>query len=167
MMVYDHVGRIIYPNFNGLANAFETTVNTGDSFTHNFTVMLDPSWEANELQIAGLLIDPSGRIDNGSLAKLDAAIANGFVNGQVVASIGERTSAKPGVQLYPNPATNLINITVEEASAIEVYNIEGKLMMQTNIEKQEIISCENWPIGIYFVKVSNAKGIETLKLVHN
>jgi hypothetical protein len=40
-------------------------------------------------------------------------------------------------------------------------------MMQTNIEKQEIISCENWPIGIYFVKVSNAKGIETLKLVHN
>jgi hypothetical protein len=167
MMVYDHVGRIIYPNFNGLANAFATTVNTGDSFTHNFTVMLDPSWEANELQIAGLLIDPSGRIDNGSLAKLDAAIANGFVNGQVVASIGERTSAKPGVQLYPNPATNLINITVEEASAIEVYNIEGKLIMQTNIEKQEIISCENWPIGIYFVKVSNAKGIETLKLVHN
>lgn len=85
-MVYDHVGRIIYPNFNGLANAFGSTVNVNDSFTHNFEVTIDPSWEINELKIGALLIEPNGRINNGSLIGLEEAQANGFVNGQIVAS---------------------------------------------------------------------------------
>ncbi len=56
-------------------------------------------------------------------------------------------------QIVPNPALNYINIISEEKDFdINIYNSLGTLLIQT---KDKHISIQNWPSGIYFVKINN------------
>jgi hypothetical protein len=164
-MVYDHVGRIIYPNFNGLANAFKSSINANDTFVHNFSITLESTWDLGQLKIAGILIDPTGKIDNGSLSSLDAAIANGYVNGTLVASLTEKGIHKSGVQMYPNPSSNLVNLVLAEPSQVEVMSLDGKIVFAQAAEGTLSFDTENWTKGLYLVKVQNKNGQQILKLL--
>jgi hypothetical protein len=154
-MVYDHVGRIIAPNFAGLPNAFAAAVNPGDSFTHNFSVVLDPAWRTNKLHVVGLLIDPSGKVENGSSVSMDEAVQHGFVPGTFVTGIVSRINEAGGYTLYPNPsAGNFILRTPLSAgtvSTIEIYDVQGKLMeTQQLVAEEQLIDAHRWTPGIYF-----------------
>lgn len=70
--------------------------------------------------------------------------------------------ASSEVTLYPNPATNELNVTYDVASVrnIEVYNIIGKVM---NIRKvigsnSANVNLESIPPGIYFLKAMGGNG---------
>jgi hypothetical protein len=170
MMVYDHVGRIIYPNFKGLSNAFSSSINVSDSFTHNFTVTLDPSWKLERLHIAGLLIDPSGRIDNGSNTHLNKAIANGFINGTSVLSVNEINIGSNQIKIYPNPSKGIFNLNIfnfmNDKAFVSVYNVEGKLMQTQNIlEENTTIDASSWPAGLYIATIQTELGVKQIKLV--
>ncbi len=164
-MVYDHVGRLIYPNFNGLANAFKASINANDSFIHNFSVTLDPTWEKQHVKIAGILIDPTGKIDNGSLSSVDVAVTNGYVNGTLVASLNEKGISKGAVQMYPNPSSNLVNLVLAEPSEVEVMSLDGKIVFTQTAEGTLSFTTENWTKGLYLVKVENKNGQQILKLL--
>lgn len=60
--------------------------------------------------------------------------------------------------LYPNPATNQINIQLingEDALAL-LFDISGRLLLQTRLSKtQKLIDLSALTSGIYFVKVKN------------
>ncbi|MCF8253973.1 MAG: T9SS type A sorting domain-containing protein [Bacteroidia bacterium] len=169
-MVYDHVGRIIYPNFSGLNNAFGSTINANDSFIHNFSLTIDPTWNVGNLHVVGLLIDPSGRIDNGSSVSLEEAIINGYVSGSTVLSVNKNTSLQNGVQLYPNPGKNYFGLIlpaeVKGSAELVVYSAEGKQVHQetlTNSNNQ--INTSEWPAGIYFGSIQSNQGTMHIKWI--
>ena len=64
MMIYRHVARGIAPSFNG--QTLTQIYQTGDTETICFEFNIDPSWDLNQMHIVGMLIDNTGRINNGS-----------------------------------------------------------------------------------------------------
>lgn len=73
--------------------------------------------------------------------------------------------------IYPNPAKSIFTLSGDFSSKtiIEVYNIIGKLVYKTNVEKganSMTIDCNKWEKGYYFVRIlNNQKLNKTLKLV--
>ena len=71
--------------------------------------------------------------------------------------------------IYPNPATDIVNISKNSAieiTAINISDINGRIVKQvaTNVEA---ISVSDLSPGIYFVKINTASGTATTKLVKN
>lgn len=170
-MVYDHVGRLIYPNFSGLSNAFSPTINAGDSFTHNFTVTLDPTWSDKRLHLVGLLIDPNGKIDNGSTAELNEAIQNGFISGTAVTGVTVLGANTKEVRVYPNPSVNSFNVLIPQhllsADKMVIYNMHGQLI-QTEVlngSETQLINAQNWTPGFYVGVINHNGAIVRVKLV--
>ena len=75
------------------------------------------------------------------------------------------------LSLYPNPAGNETFVTLEDAglNMIAVYDIQGRMVSNMNVEakagEQVRLSAEMLNSGVYFVRVSNDKGVRTAKLV--
>src|SRR5690606_34174576 len=72
--------------------------------------------------------------------------------------------------LYPNPATNIVNITNGEnmlVSKIEVYDITGKLITTENYNnKTEIqLNVEHLASGTYLLHLKTNEGTAVKKLV--
>ena len=108
-------------------------MSAGEAHTLNFTFELPGSWEANEMHIVGLLIDPTGRIDNAGKATIAEAVTNGFVNGSN-AGLHEvlANQLDAAVKIYPNPATSntTISLNLENEAQVEMklIDVSGKTM---------------------------------------
>ena len=130
-MIYDHVARAIAPSFSGYVNSFPTTVSSGDLHTINFSFVLPTTWDENEIHIIGLLIDPTGKIDNAGKATISEAVTNGYVNGSN-AGLYENLANQLDeiIKVYPNPASDSANIEIllqNEASVqIKLIDASGK-----------------------------------------
>jgi len=88
----------------------------------------------------------------------------------VTLSINEQLAAK--FNMYPNPATNVVNITNSENMQVQqvtIYDISGKqLNTQTfNNETQIQLNVENLASGTYMLHVETAQGTAVKKLVKN
>jgi len=85
-----------------------------------------------------------------------------------ILSANEIVSAK--FNMYPNPATNVVNITNSENMLVEqvtIYDITGKqLNTQTfNNEAQIQLNVENLVSGIYILQIKTNAGLAVKKLV--
>ncbi len=69
----------------------------------------------------------------------------------------------PFLEIFPNPATDVVEVNIKQEELIEIYvvNEQGKLIYQT---KQKTFSIQNWSAGIYFIKVRTINGEKVLKL---
>lgn len=126
-MQYDHVARKIAPSFDGLSNAFQAPINSGNTYIHNFTFSIG-SYNKNKIHIVGMLIAPDGKIENGSSTTIDAAIANGYVVGLTNQVI------EPSIlQVYPNPAGDQMNLQINANEygngSIQVIDLNGKVVL--------------------------------------
>ncbi|MBQ0118050.1 MAG: T9SS type A sorting domain-containing protein [Flavobacterium sp.] len=70
-----------------------------------------------------------------------------------------------GLNIYPNPANNVINIASDLAGlkTVVIYNIAGKQVINTTTE--QTVNVANLNAGIYMVKVSQEGKTATRKLV--
>ncbi len=69
------------------------------------------------------------------------------------------------VSIYPNPATNLVEISgLQDEASIQVFSMIGKQLIQQKLIDNKI-DITNLPIGIYFIKVTTDKGQITKRLV--
>jgi len=168
-MVYDHVGRVICPNFNGLSNAFKASMNAGDSFVHNFTFVLDSGWNIGRMHIIGMVIDPGGRIDNGSATTFSEASANSYLSGTAVLGVQRLNEVQPSVNLFPNPAKNSFHISLDNksSSTVSIFDMSGKMVKEiTNFNGNELdIDSQNWNSGIYVVRINTGERTINAKLV--
>ncbi|WP_233559631.1 T9SS type A sorting domain-containing protein [Taibaiella sp. KBW10] len=72
--------------------------------------------------------------------------------------------AGDAVTIYPNPATNVLNITAQEAVNVTIFSIEGKQLM--NAAKATSVDVSRLAAGTYMVQVRSAATntlIKTLK----
>lgn len=86
-----------------------------------------------------------------------------LVNESVVTTTREYSEFKNGVRIFPNPASNIVNLQLEGAENIEqleisLLDISGRLIQkvyngQTNLSAQKMeIDVSNLPNGLYFVE---------------
>ena len=75
------------------------------------------------------------------------------------------------LSVYPNPATEYINITGENIAGIEICNLLGEVVyyignVAPRHDTTNVISTENMPAGSYFVRVRMADGkVVTKKII--
>lgn len=165
-MVYDHVARDISPGYLGLPNAFGDR-NAGDSVTHVFTFNIESGWDISKMHVVGMLISPSGAIDNGGTATITEAIDHGLVSGTEVASTGSVALEKQ-LQLSPNPASNQCRIDVKEGvqvSRIQVLDMTGRECYSAIGMNHVSLNLSDWMSGSYLVRVETNAGTITKTLL--
>ena len=69
--------------------------------------------------------------------------------------------------IYPNPATNLINISTNESiNHINIYDVRGSLIFsQSYQQKNTSIDVSNFAKGVYAIKVLNMKNLSVQQLI--
>jgi YD repeat-containing protein len=73
-----------------------------------------------------------------------------------------------GVKLYPNPASESFCISGFEGTAlITIRDISCKTLLTKQIIANENISVNNFPKGVYIVKIINDEGTVERKLIKN
>ena len=165
-MIYDHVGRAISPGFSGMANAFGTTMKSGDTFVHNFKFTIDPTWKLNKLHIVGLFIAPTGKIDNGSVASYNEAKTLPYLTGQTVLNASEIT--KNLAKIYPIPTQQNLNISMANPNdvLVKIYNLQGQVVIEKTLSGSlnYNISVEHLSNGVYSVELdqNGAKQAQTI-----
>jgi hypothetical protein len=76
------------------------------------------------------------------------------------------------INVYPNPTTNLLNISFESKVAtkgrLQITDIKGKTMLEMNdlsFEQTLSVPVENLAEGIYFMRLISDEGIINRKFV--
>ena len=162
-MTYDHVARAIAPSFSGYVNSFPTTVSSGDLHTINFSFVLPTTWDENEIHIIGLLIDPTGKIDNAGKATITEAVSNGYVNGSNAGLYENLTNQLDEIiKVYPNPASDAATIEIllqNEASVqIKLIDASGKEVSSRDYGKVNgswivPVDTKNLESGMYLIQL--------------
>ncbi|GEM_PF-2155919 len=75
-----------------------------------------------------------------------------------------------GLQIYPNPTTNAVNISLNSGSynILTLTNLNGKVLQQVQINPEESslkISLSSYPAGTYLLRFSGNDGVVTEKVV--
>jgi hypothetical protein len=111
----------------------------------------------------------------GNLANADISAVRGFLNGTEVKLELKGTittgisanSSNISVQVYPNPASNVINVVSPERAVVELLDLQGRqIVISTMVnanEKQEI-NTEKIASGMYMIKISNEHFISTQRI---
>lgn len=161
-MVYDHVARAIQPSFAGSGASFPATINMGEIHTVEFNFGIIPAeWDVTKMNVIGMLMEPSGKIDNATTAAFQSILA--------ASAIAEITTAD--VTLYPNPVTGdaylSVNIEMQSEVEVTVYTVSGQKMNSSTHDLtagSNVLSLDtkNLTPGVYLVKV-NSKGNSVTK----
>jgi len=174
-MVYDHVARAIAPSFSGYTNSFPATVAAGEQHTINFSFVLPTSWDENEIHIVGLLIDPSGKIDNAGKATITEAVSNGYEMGSNAGLFeANANQLDESVKVSPNPVDNEtflhFNIKKESSVSMSLSDLSGNTIAskQFNLTPgtwSQAIPMDQLTSGIYLVHINIEGDHKTIKIV--
>ncbi|MBK7232669.1 MAG: T9SS type A sorting domain-containing protein [Saprospiraceae bacterium] len=87
----------------------------------------------------------------------------------IVNNTHEKINLQNAIQVYPtifNEEINIQNGNHDFIESVQIFNIESKLFHhQKSIISPCIIKTNEWPDGLYFIKIETASGIETYKLI--
>ena len=73
-----------------------------------------------------------------------------------------------GVSIFPNPATNVLNVQNAENATVQVFDILGKKLIElANISSSQEVNVTSLQAGTYFVKITNGASVQTEKFVIN
>ena len=174
-MVYDHVARAIAPSFSGFTNSFPATVAAGEQHTINFSFVLPTSWDENEIHIVGLLIDPTGKIDNAGKATITEAVSNGYVSGSNAGLFeANENQLDESVKVSPNPVDNetFLYFTIKNESSVSVSlsdlsgnTIASKQFNLTPGTWSQAIPMNQLTSGIYLIHINIEGDHKTIKIV--
>lgn len=101
----------------------------------------------------------------GSGCNSDTATVHIVITGQDPVGIGNAEA--DGLNVYPNPASDKINIESDGIQRVELFSAEGKRLFDgiyTNTASASV-STEGLPNGVYYVRVSTKEGVTGTRLV--
>lgn len=150
--MYDNIDNNLEGTFNLLTEAYGS-VSEG-ARTHSTLVDLDND---------GLLELAVGNF-SGGLAIFQTSLPGGDP-----VPVRERLTPLDDLSVWPNPVKNTIFLKLSQSSSdgqLTVFNARGQLVLQrswTGIQQE--IPVGDWPRGIYWLKMENAEGIRTEKII--
>ena len=76
---------------------------------------------------------------------------------QLYAGIKDRIINNSQIKIFPNPATDILNISISDNSekTIQVVDMTGKTLKQTKANNFNIINISDLERGVYFIKAGN------------
>ncbi|HZG01083.1 MAG TPA: T9SS type A sorting domain-containing protein, partial [Chitinophagales bacterium] len=177
-MVYNHVGRFIFPSWNGFA-AYSGAVNNGDEMVNTATFTLPAGWDDSQIHIIGMVIFNNGSstiIDNASHTTIPTAVSNGYISGTEIPSTLGIALVESGadIALHPNPSSDQtqlnINLTEPSDIIVSVFGVEGKLLQSKHYgtlsgSNALPLASQLLTNGVYIVEVSVNGNKQALKLV--
>ena len=186
---------LAYPNFSYQGIEFNSTLNvttmdslhidiwTVDGVVPSLSVISsgteiphaipngDGRWQSIDIPVQGITGNLAGAIQlkfiggNGSSNRIYVDNLY-FWKGQSV-GIGESDVVEFNV--YPNPAKEVWNLKGDELiEFVQVFDLQGKVVISAKVNAvKTTINATELNNGVYFVRVSSASGIKTLKLIKN
>ncbi len=114
-----------------------------------------------EIYITGIYLSPTITLDNYVLYNVGTNRLNMFDFDFFVAKINSTTTSieeyeNIDLEIYPNPTHNIVNITglsSIESSIVNIYDVQGKLILSKEIKQQGTIDISELNKGIYIVKI--------------
>lgn len=148
-MVYDYVGRALLGGYSGQAGSVPAAITDGQQVSHTFNYTVPASINQSNLRGVVVLIDQS----TGEVVNAHRFFVS-FVNLEEVNTID--------VNVYPNPATEVINIAFEAENTTYSLNItdaQGRIVHTknySNLSGGQILSVpvSEFTAGNYFINLS-------------
>lgn len=141
----------------GDANVVSNT--TGATYSKTYSYTVNSSWVVENLTIIAFVNNHDASDVN------NRAILNANSVKLTDLTTGISDNNETGTAIYPNPATDMLNVISENAiSKVEVFNVQGQLVKATNGTVSSL-SISDLNSGVYFVKVITDKGTATHKLI--
>jgi hypothetical protein len=167
-MVYNHVSRATLDSYGGTTlPSTDNIINAGETKTLNFSYTIPQNYNTDNMHIISVLVEPSGRVNNGNSVTIEEAVANGFTSGI------EDLKIANNAEVYPNPFSNITNIDLDLSEAAEVkinvVSSMGALVASRNYGKQsghQIFQFDgsSIPDGVYFMQVIVNGELSTRKI---
>ena len=160
-MVYHFVPRALFGGFNGMENSVPDVLEAGEEFMVEWTYTVPEGYNVEEMDAITFILDEeTGEILNGSTVPLD-----------------QQLSAVPLIpmgqtSLYPNPATDIMNLSVDFLSdvpvSLKIYNSYGGLIKnlgKINLSSGtafEQINVADFAPGIYILELRQDNAVTAL-----
>lgn len=159
-MVYDHVGRALLGGYGGQAGSVPATITDGQAVNYSFNYTVATGSNRANMHAVAVLIDvATGEIVNAKAIPL--------------ATLGITEVKTIGMEVYPNPAENLVNVKFEGTGgdySIAITDLSGREVAMIAIANANGIQNVTLPIeglvaGNYLISVSNAGASFTQNLM--
>lgn len=111
-IAYDHVGRQLLCDYNGVPDSFPSSLQASQSTNYEFTCTLDENWDYNYVRVIGLLIAPDGTVEN--------AVKSPYLNGDETAA--PLFTSTPKTEAYAN-LNYLYNVYFHDPDPSDYVNI--------------------------------------------
>ncbi len=176
-----HVCRQMLGGAWGTASVIPNPTTDGGLYTKQYSYTLPATWDEEQVKIVVLVqhysnVATDRQILNALEIHLNEADSTSVNSGNT--GVDEIVTNVATVSLYPNPATDIINITYSLKNAttvsFEVFNIIGQNVQTTKPseltkgEYRTTINTSELKNGVYFVAVKEgSKVVNTLKFVIN
>jgi len=113
---------------------------------------------------------PSGCIGDPDLYRttydIDRPNLNYYITVSGEQTLGVQEISEENISISPNPVRNKLSIQMPsefEANGIVIYDINGKVLLETNIAEELDVSHFN--SGLYFIKISSSQGVISKKFL--
>ncbi len=128
---------------------------------------------AKQLDLGERIVPCIGELDGDPTPELIIGTERGGVVFYDVESLWptnlDHPAANENVQIWPSPAAQLININLPSSDfkEIEIYKTSGQLIYQDRLHQGKIhqIKTEDWPNGVYHIKLTNRSTSITKKII--
>lgn len=70
---------------------------------------------------------------------------------------------EPGMKVYPNPVSGILNIEGNDIQKVELFNYTGQVMFVSGAVTS--IDMASYPVGIYYLKITTNEGLSTVKKI--
>lgn len=152
-MYYNFVARAILGGFTGQENSLPVNIEVNSTHTYTFNYTIPAEYNIDELKAIVLLIDTqTGEVMNG----------NDFNIGWLGISEFEGSN----IEMYPNPASQVVNVSDVKNSNVQLVNIMGQVVYSTKcLQDNAQINVSSYTPGIYFVRIIKGQKVGTGKVV--
>ena len=154
--------------YGGIENEYEVRVSTTGNSPANFTTVIKhETGSTDDYEYRGASLENfAGQtiyiaLHNITAAGGDAIFFDDLLIGQGTVT-GIENAADINVNVFPNPATDILNIEGEGIQKVEVIDINGRTVITTNETSLNISALAS---GVYMVRVIAAEGIHTERVV--
>ena len=156
-MVYMDVARALLGPIGGVEGSLPASINGGETHSYEFTTTVSDDWNMENVEIVGMLLDATtGEMVN---AVKDHALGS--------VGIGNVAAENNQVMVYPNPATEQVNIKANsEIRNISVFNHVGQLVYEgRGNSKVMSFSISDLKAGLYLFRIETAEGMQVESVI--
>lgn len=159
---------LTYNDENSSFTIYGMATNFGDYHDAEATGLFEVPFTANE-DVFTAWNNPfaySFRYDDNFIF-LDITNSNGDVATFFTSTLSNTNFKQVALTIYPNPTSNLLHIETSQTdiTAIRIFDLQGKRVMQLNSANLRGIDVSHLTNGMYFVKVSTSEGELVKKFV--